>query len=727
MNENRNRFAHKSTTNNTFLLFLIFIIFIASSYFFFQSYKNRLVKDASQSYELNIEYLNAKLERNLLKFEKKEIIKDIQKLIDTRIFESIIFHNTRYVFDKNSLIEQSENFNDKSWDIAEVAVDAKYGYIEKVPKKSLYEFFPSKDYDPTLPISIRYQVFKKSSIKNIIAKLDFSNIEISNESNKIKSSWLDSLINIDTRNKMYDLKVDNIFTSTVVYTFNNNVLVQDLKSFLIKLIIFNLVLFLPILFVLGFYHKYLFKKYVTEPISYTNNYLDNILNDKFAVFNKSKFEGTREIKELTQKITKLSTKIASLKNEINVNKESLELKTSTDSLTGLPNKDIFDFDIKTMFVSLINGYVFIVKIDKLAQISKNHDSGYINNFIESYVNTIKNVLFKYSKTDIKLYRFYGSQFAFIVKNMDMEKVKQICEEIIEEIIDRMPDIYDVPDDLIHIGGTAFDLYGSLETVLESANQAYELSKEKGINSYHIIGEEDVEKNYSILDHNVIRVVETADFSIAYKLDSYLFDNPEELVMTEASPELFDHEENRLPIGSFISVAQKLSLADKFDKLVLQKVLEDIKTKDFCHEIVVNLSISSIENDEFILWLEEIIKKNETIKDNLVFSFTSYTAYLHKNSFVEFVRKVHELGLKIMLKRYKTDEYPLDQLESLGLDYIRINKDYTINFTNDIVKKHKVKNVLIFAELNNIKVIADSVKLDVDYDLLERLGTYATSR
>ena len=727
MKENINRFANKNTTNNTLLIVFIFIIFVVSSYLFFQSYKNKLVKNASQKYELNIEYLNAKLDSSLLKFKKEEIKKDIQKLIDTKIFESIIVHNTRYLFDKNSLIDTTEGFDDKSWDLAEVVVDAKYGYINKVPKTSLYEFFPSNDFDASQPLSIRYQVFKKSFIRNIVTKLDFSNIEIINELNKKEKSWLDSLVNIDTTNKIYDLKVENLVTSTVIYIFNNNIIIQELKSFLIKLILFNLILFLPILFVLGFYHKYLFNKYVTEPVTYANNYLDNILDDRFAVFDKSKFEGTKEIKELTQKITKVSTKIASLKNEINVNKESLELKASTDSLTGLPNRDIFDFDIKTMFVSLVNGYVFVIKIDKLSQISKDHDSGYINSFIESYVNTIKNIIFKYSKTDIKLYRFYGSQFALIARNMNIEKVREICEEIIEEITDRMPDIYDVPDDLIHIGGTAFDLYGSLDTVLNSANKAYEISKEKGINSYHIIGEEDVEKNYSMLDHNVIKIIEMNDFSLNYVLESYLFDNPDKLVMTEASPELLDHEKNRLQIGSFISVAQKLGIADKFDKLVLQKVIEDIKDKDFSHEIAVNLSISSIENVEFIKWLEDTLNENEDIKSNIVFTFTAYTAYLHKNSFVEFVKKAHEMGIKIMIKRYKTDEYPLDQLEFSHVDYIRMNKDYTINFTNDIVKKHKVKNVLIFGELNNINVISDSVELDTDYDLLERLGTYATSR
>ena len=419
--------------------------------------------------------------------------------------------------------------------------------------------------------------------------------------------------------------------------------------------------------------------------------------------------------------------MASLRNELNLNKESLEIKATTDTLTGLPNKNIFDFDIKTMFVSSISGYIFLIRLDKLSQISKDHDAGYVNSFIESYVNIVRNVLFKYSKTDNKLYRFYGSEFAVIAKNIDEETAINICEEIISELTDRMPDIYETPDDLVHIGGTLFDKYGSLESIIDSLNEAYDKSKHIGINTYYIVGEEDIKKNYSLLDNNVLEIIENNDFKLNYVLDTYLFDEPEKLVMTEASPQLYDHNNNKLAVGSFISVAGKLKLADEFDKLVIKKVIEDIKQKDIQHEVAVNLSISSIENSEFVLWLENILEEYSDISKKIVFTFTSYTAYLNKNSFTDFIKKIHNHNSKIMIKRYKTDEYPLAQLEFLGLDYIRMNKDYTLNFTNDMVKKHKVKNVLIFGELNNINIIADSVTLDADYDLLERLGTYGTSR
>lgn len=723
----KNKFANNSSSITSVILVIFLSIFLFSSYVFFQTHKKKLVNDFINSYELNVEYLNAKLDLNVISNNKNFVLTEMKRRLNTGTFKSLTLDYNRFIFNKDSLLNNTTESINKSWSIAEIIVDARYGLINSIPNTNIYEFIPSDSFDITKPISIRYQVYKKEELKSIIAKIDFSNIQLNHKSNKNITTQIDSIINLNIKDITYDIKKDGLVIATIVYKVDTINLRKELESLLINLILLTSILFIPVIFLTVFYHRYIFNNYVRKPVIYLNEYLDNILENKFTLLDKNNLEGTKEIKELTKKVTKVSSKIASLKNELNINKESLELKASTDSLTGLPNKNIFDFDIKTMFVSLIKGYVFILKIDGLSKFSENHDSGYINSFIESYVNIVKNIIFKYSKIDIKLYRFYGSQFAIIAKNINIEKAKKMCEEIIEELLDRMPDIYDIPKDLVQIGGSSFDLYGSLDTILSSANHAYDISTKQGVNSYYIVGEKDIEKNYSLLDNTVVEVIEKADFDIFFILDSFSFDDPDKLVMSEVLPQLFDHNNKKISIGSFVSVAQKLNIVDSFDKLVIEKTIDCIKKNNFMHEISINLSISSIENPSFIKWLENTLNKNQTVLNKLVFSITSYTAYLHKSAFVNFVHDIHSIGAKVLLKRYKTDEYPLTSLDSLELDYIRINKDYTANFSKDIAKKHKVKNIIIYAELNNIKVITDSVKIDSDYDLLERLGIYATSR
>lgn len=86
-----------------------------------------------------------------------------------------------------------------------------------------------------------------------------------------------------------------------------------------------------------------------------------------------------------------------------------------------------------------------------------------------------------------------------------------------------------------------------------------------------------------------------------------------------------------------------------------------------------------------------------------------------------------MGIEILIKRYKTKEYPLEELSALNINYIKIDKELTQNIHNDLLKKHKIKNMMIFAELNNVKIIVENVESDKDYTYLSKLDLYAVNR
>lgn len=723
-----NKFKETRKKNLLVIVSIFGLIFASSSLIFFNDYKTNLLQEYLKDYKINIKYLNSRLDNTLFSNNKIELENAMTQVSDTGLFKKISLEYKSFIFDKSTLIDNTPSFNDKSWKLAEVTVDARSGYIKKLRESSLYEFVPSDLYETNQDIVIRYQVYKKGEIRNFLIKLAFNNIEknIKREESYILP-FINNLAQINIEENTYDIVVDRKLVATVFYEVDKYNLLSQLQSFTINLFVFTFIMFSPIIFLIVFYHKYIFSRYVTQPIDYLNKYLDDIISNRYQVMKKDNFEGTDEIVELTKKVNKISSKIASLTNELNASKESLEKRNTTDSLTGLPNKVVFDFDIKGMFVSATKAYIYLIKIDELGKLSAKYDNGYINSFIESYVNTIKNVIYKYSKTDMKIYRFYGSEFAIVSKGENLEQTKDICEEIVEELLDRMPDFFDTPANLVQIGVSYFDLYGSIDSITKSLHDAYDIAKEKGNNSYHIVSEEDVEKNYSLLDNSVLNVIKTGGFDIKFMLDTFTFDNPNDIAMKEVSPVVFDHEDKKISIGSFVAVAQKLDIVDKFDKLVIEKAVEHLKETNADYSLAINLAIDSIKNQKFMNWIEEYLKENENIMDKIVFSITSYTAYSHKADFVTFVREIKDIGAKVLLKRYKTEEFPLEQLENVGIDYIRMNKDYTVNFTNDPVKRHKVKNILIFGDLNSIEIIADSVTVENDYNMLERLGAYASTK
>ena len=72
-------------------------------------------------------------------------------------------------------------------------------------------------------------------------------------------------------------------------------------------------------------------------------------------------------------------------------------------------------------------------------------------------------------------------------------------------------------------------------------------------------------------------------------------------------------------------------------------------------------------------------------------------------------------------------YSLEELSEIKINYIKIDKDLTQNIHNDLIKKHRIKNIIVYAEVNEIKIIVENVESDQDYKFLSRLDLYAVNR
>ncbi|AXH15245.1 hypothetical protein CP985_07880 [Malaciobacter mytili LMG 24559] len=713
---------------NIVILTIVFLgLFFFTFYTFFVDFKDELIKDSKKAYFLKIENFDNKIKPLILNHDILALNKQLDELLKTNDFQEITIELNQLIFNKNALILNTPNFSDEKANISDVVVDIKYGEIRKID--NYYELIPSSNLDKTQYLNIRYQAFVEDEVKNLFARFDFKNINKKQKTlkNKIEFPfWFSYIFDTTFKPEVKEIYLNKIKIATISYILEPYNIKYEVYTLVKKLFFYAFIMFFPIILIFNYYNRFVFKKYVTKPLHKLNKILDDILENKFHKIKQKDFDGVQEVTALISKISTISNKLASSVNELNISKETIERKMSTDTLTGLENQKIFELDIKGMFVSSISGYVLIVKIPSLVEFTKLNGSSYTDTFIENFVTIIKNIIYRFSKVDITMYRFYGSEFAIIAKRHDSVKIEEICKAIVNTIVKELSSKYKLPENIINIGATPFDLYGTLNSIMNSVNEAYNIAKNNQPNSFYLITEKQIEHNYATLEKIVSTTIHDANFDVDYASNSYTFgDN--KLVMQEVSPLLYDNNQQKLPIGSFVSIAEKINEIVNFDKLVITKVIEYLKYSKATHEIAINLAVDTIANKEFNKWLEKILNENENLKRKIVFSITSYTASHHKHKFKKFVKHVKELGAKVLLKRYNTNDYPLEELENLNLDYLRIDKDYTTNVANDKVKKHKVKNILIFAQLNDMEILTEGVKADNDYALLERLGIYATSR
>ncbi len=693
---------------------------------FFLSIKSNIIDDYSSNIDVTVKYSNTQLTNLMIENRHNDIILFIDKLIKQDKFYSIELVYDRMIFTKNSLLLNTQNFKDKNWSIDGVSVDASYGLIHKIANTQYYEYMPIKKRSDISIVNIKYQAFNEYDIKNLLATLNFSKYFQQNKNN-IQSNipnFLYKYFKVTINDINQKLSINNYHFGTILYKPNTIKLENEIYNIFVKLLILCLLLFFPITLFILWYFSNKQKKYFLDPLDEVNLYLDNIEHNKYIKLDKE-YEN-EQINSLVKHIDTLSSKVAKSINELNMNKQVLELKLSSDSITGLPNQNRFELDIKRMFISSLDGFVMLIKIDNLTKISKENSSFFTNAYIKEVAYTLKNIVDTLKQYDLTLYRFHGSEFALIAKKVEQNDVNFICTQLTNKLEVQIPQKYKIIENMINIGITPFDKYGTMDSIMDLAQEAHSIAYEKPGNAFHIIDFKPLELKYNRLEDEILKIIDEGNFNIDLKYDTYSFDD-NTLLMQEVIPKLTDHNGDPIAIGSFVAIAQSIHKIVEFDILNIKKSIEYIHEKDIKHALVINLSIETISSAKFINWLIKELDRDAKIHNKLIFSITSYAASIHKVRFKSFVNQVKDLDVEMLIKRYNPNEFTFDDLENLPIDYIRIHQDYTMGMLHDTIKKHRVKDIIIFAELNDIKILCDSISNEEEYKYLDRLGAYGTSR
>ena len=227
---------------------------------------------------------------------------------------------------------------------------------------------------------------------------------------------------------------------------------------------------------------------------------------------------------------------------------------------------------------------------------------------------------------------------------------------------------------------------------------------------------------------IFDIIDNSKFELTYIGNSKkLDDSSDNIVMQEAFASIKDKENNDIPIGTFVSIAEKYEKILDFDKKVIQKVINHILINNVKHDISINLSLECINNTAFIAWLEKKILENKNIASQLVFSATAYAVAKDVDKFKFFADEIHHCGAKIIIKRFETKFIALNDLKDFNLDYIRLARDYTNNISNDYSKQAFVESISELGTLLNIKVFAENVQDDQDLEFIKKHHLYAASR
>ncbi len=680
--------------------------------------------------------------------KKDPEIESIIKAISNRgFYKEIRLEDIEFTFTNQELLNATQLDQSISWQISDIIVDKSFGKIDMNSDDSLgnelaalendattpadiidnaqakvYKFLPSKEYENGGMVPFKFTATYNDTQTQTTANINMSKIllkENREEKFDYVPQWFINTLPLQMSEKSSEIN-SGWNTTAVIYVSANAgdayaKLYEQAKSAIVYAII---------AFAISIACLVVFLQFILKPLKNIEKLAMNISKGQFSTIEKLPW--TTEIKNVAIAMNEMSTKIESIIKKLNSNIENVTKKISLDDLTNLSVRQTFETDMKKMFIAKNSGYVLSIKIHDLGTFAKNHTNNEVDKFIKTFAMILKdtNNAFKFP---VSAYRFFGSEFAMILENATHDESKAVATYLKEEFEKLGKHVNHAH--VANIGATPFNPIGTTPEMLSACIEAYEMAKQIGPNESFIRDDSDLARDMQAWKDLIFDIIDNSKFSVGYIGDACILCGEDEgrLVMQEAFTQAKDNSNEQIPIGTFVSIAEKYDKVVDFDKAVVSKVIGYILQNSIKHDISINLSLDSIGNLEFIHWLEEQVETHKTIAHQLVFSITAYGVAKDINKFKLFSKAIHAAGSKVIIKRFESKFVPLESIKDLNIDYIRLARDYTDKIYKDSGKQAFVESMQELSNLLNIKLFAENVKEDDDYEKVKSLQLHASSR
>ena len=678
-----------------------------------------------------------------------EIGSIINAIANRGFYKEIRLENSFFNIQDSDLIRASKDLDGSKWTVSNVLIDERIGKLEIIGsgdlEKELFALENGTEKENKENVSDEesknsYHFIVNDSSRNI-KDVTFNFTATNTEGKTINTS---AVLNVDktlvqvSRDEKFDYvpqwfihlipihlqeqssEISNGWQTTAIIYVSANAgdayakLYEQAK---------NAIVYALVAFVISLLILFVFVQYLLKPLKRIEKLANSIAVGKFETIEELPW--TTEIKTVALAMNDMSRKIEAIIDKLNTNLENLTKKLSRDELTQLELRQSFETDMKDMFIQKNTGYVFIIKIYELANFAKNHTNKEINNFIKKFALILSSTKLN-ENSKIMAYRFFGSEFAIIAKDFNDKDAKEYSL-ILQKKFEELASEY-IKKDIVHIGSTPFNPIGTIPQILQAANEAYEKATLIGPNEIFIAENPTTARDMEEWKNLIFDIVDNSKFNLKYIGNATTLNNSsDDIVMQEAFASIKDKENLDIPIGTFVSIAERYGKIIDFDKKIITKVINNILINKINHDISINLSIESISNTGFILWLEKTIDEHKSIAKQLVFSVTAYAVAKDVEKFKFFADEMHQHGAKIIIKRFESKFIPLNNIKDFNLDYIRLAREYTNNVTHDSSKQSFIEAIVDLTHLLNIKLFAENVQEDEDLETIRELKVYGASR
>ena len=486
-------------------------------------------------------------------------------------------------------------------------------------------------------------------------------------------------------------------------------------------------LFLPIIIILVSFG--LFKSFIKNTFSKTSDVLADLVT---KITNNKALDGKSDFNKLPLQfgstisaLKRLGKFVNNTLSEFEKSASELKIEAFKDSLTDLPNRtrfvEYFESEIINSDKNTPFGVLALLRATELQHInqSKGYQEG--DKYIKGLSEILEKVVHTYNGASI--YRLNGSDFGIVVPNITIKEADVMAQNIHSRLNEYMR-----ASELSAIGSMGIVSYGKdkpLGELLAAADTAISLAQTKHVNAWHIQKDSNLQQNSTSAFGNqnwrniIDDVIKQSSVTLLFQPINAA--NRSSKAYTEVYSRFKLEDGQVLPTASFLAMAEKLNRVVDIDRMIIEKVIDVIKTKNMADKFFgINISPASAHDDQFMIWLERRLLKEANLATKLIFEISEYGLQQNVNSSRRFIDMLHRAGSRVTVEKFGVGITSFKFFQELKPDFIKLDGSYTRDIADQKNNQYFIRMIVDLSHRIGVNVLAECVETQEEKHVLEKL-------
>ncbi|WP_078409085.1 bifunctional diguanylate cyclase/phosphodiesterase [Priestia abyssalis] len=404
-------------------------------------------------------------------------------------------------------------------------------------------------------------------------------------------------------------------------------------------------------------------------------------------------------------------------------KQTLHHMAFHDSLTGLPNRSLFD-TLAQAVIDKKKGQeeefaILFMDLDRFKQANDTHGHQAGDKILKEVARRLQNAI---EATDI-LSRFGGDEFLLLVRRGSEDDVYEAARRLQKAIAEP----FHVHDHEVYlhasIGISLYPKNGStLDTLIRQADLAMYETKKAGRNGI-IFYNESMQAHTTrrmLLEDGLRKAIANGEFELHYQPKIVLATG--DITGMEALIRWHHPELGMVSPGEFIPIAEETELIIPLSEWTLGEACRQNKEwQDKGYpKVRVAVNISSIEFSQrsFVKTVVRILQKTGLEPQYLELEITESVAIKNIDDVIEKLEALKKIGVAISIDDFGSGYSSLSYLKKLPIDTLKIDRSFILDLSQDQRETSIVRAIIAIAQSLNLSVVAEGVELSEQVKILE---------